>query len=317
MFTVEQLQRSIEAEQNVNLAAPIWREYLELYGLSEVADACDPHFFTVADQDATNLVQHYRQRGTCLGTVIVCHGYMDHSGLYRHLVSFLLAQQWDVLIYDQRGHGGSSGERYAIDSFSQYAQELDKVLQHCRSALRGDWVLLGQSTGGAIVMEHRFAGAADYPIVQRILLAPLVRSAGFGKIALLHALLGKLISKVKRAPSRSSHDHRFTDFINLHDPLRHRYVKMSWIAAMLSWQRTFKRHLYPTDNLLVIQGDDDQTVDWRYNTAQIKKVFPAVEIHPVPGAKHHLVNEAPHWRNQVFDRVGGALERLLRRGSAE
>ena len=55
---------------------------------------------------------------------------------------------------------------------------------------------------------------------------------------------------------------------------------------------------------LVIQGDQDTTVDWRWNLARIRETFPAAEIRILQGARHHLVNESPELRAQVFAALG-------------
>ena len=45
------------------------------------------------------------------GTVLICHGYFDYVGLYRHLIAHVLELGYAVLAYDLPGHGLSSGPR--------------------------------------------------------------------------------------------------------------------------------------------------------------------------------------------------------------
>ena len=51
------------------------------------------------------------------GTVFILHGYFDHVGLYTQLIDRCLGAGFDVLAYDQPGHGLSSGTLTAIGSF--------------------------------------------------------------------------------------------------------------------------------------------------------------------------------------------------------
>ena len=59
--------------------------------------------------------------------------------------------------------------------------------------------------------------------------------------------------------------------------------------------------------VLVVQGEQDDTVDWRYNLDVIEEKFPLAEIVRLPRARHHLVAEAPALRTEVFD----AIDRFL------
>lgn len=51
---------------------------------------------------------------------------------------------------------------------------------------------------------------------------------------------------------------------------------------------------------LILQGEQDLTVDWEWNLAILAKKFPNAEIHRHPEARHHLVNEADPIREVLF-----------------
>ncbi|MEH6444945.1 MAG: alpha/beta hydrolase [Oceanospirillaceae bacterium] len=88
-----------------------------------------------------------------------------------------------MLIYDKIGHGLSTGARYVIDSFTQYSFQLQQVLGylHDRQGNSKPWLLLGQSTGAAVVMEQALNPIFSQftPIEHRVLLAPLVQCGKF------------------------------------------------------------------------------------------------------------------------------------------
>ena len=60
------------------------------------------HYFRLPDQSTER------------GTVFILHGYFDHVGLYSQLIDRCLGAGFDVLAYDQPGHGLSSGTPAAI-----------------------------------------------------------------------------------------------------------------------------------------------------------------------------------------------------------
>jgi alpha-beta hydrolase superfamily lysophospholipase len=63
--------------------------------------------------------------------------------------------------------------------------------------------------------------------------------------------------------------------------------------------------------LLILQGDDDETVDWKYNLGRISRQFPGAVIETLATGRHHLVNED----EQVRIRMLEAIERYLRSGA--
>ena len=50
--------------------------------------------------------------------------------------------------------------------------------------------------------------------------------------------------------------------------------------------------------VLVLQGDRDGTVGWRYNMKAIAKLFPGSRIEYLPGAGHQLANESAAIRSR-------------------
>jgi hypothetical protein len=51
------------------------------------------------------------------GTVVLLHGYFDHSGIYQHIIKHCLDQNFAVVVFDMPGHGLSSGKVASIESF--------------------------------------------------------------------------------------------------------------------------------------------------------------------------------------------------------
>lgn len=88
------------------------------------------------------------------GTLFICHGYFDHTGIYGPAIRFGLERNLNVVIFDFPGHGLSSGERVAIQTFLQYRQVFDRLLSIAEDKLPKPWHALGQSTGGAALLAH-------------------------------------------------------------------------------------------------------------------------------------------------------------------
>ena len=65
--------------------------------------------------------------------IVLSHGFNSHSGYYLWAAEQLLASGLAVHALDYRGRGKSDGERYYIESFSEYQSDLDLVVKLARS----------------------------------------------------------------------------------------------------------------------------------------------------------------------------------------
>ncbi|MGB2130696.1 MAG: alpha/beta hydrolase [Marinobacterium sp.] len=284
--------------------------YLDHYGLQQAAAVSCYSIGTELVGEIELVVQHFR-RAHSRGTVVLVHGYTDHAGLYRHLITHLLEQHWDVLVYDLPGHGLSGGQRLVIDSFDTYARQLSTILRRHEQRLTAPWVGLGQSTGCAIWLQAQLGGHLhNLPLKDRILLSPLIRPRHYSRIELTYRLLHWCIRRVHREPTESSNDGEFMHFVRYLDPLQGHFVDVGWVGAMLDWVVQVEAAAAQDMPALVIQGTDDRTLEWVHNLDVLSELLPNANIERLTAARHHLVNEAAPWRREVFDRIS---ERLRRR----
>jgi alpha-beta hydrolase superfamily lysophospholipase len=75
---------------------------------------------------------------------------------------------------------------------------------------------------------------------------------------------------------------------------------MRWLGALRRWLKNLPAEGEAPLPMLVIQGDADRTVDWRYNIKRIEQLFAGVEMKVLAGARHHLANESAEIREQLF-----------------
>ena len=231
--------------------------------------------------------------------MLVVHGYTDHSGLFGHLIEFGLNQGCNVIAFDLPGHGLSTGDPVAIDNFSDYSQAIVDVL--AQSTLPElPWWVMAQSTGCAALIDY--AGKYPWHFIGAVFLAPLIRPAAWGRVRLGYALLHRFRDSIARDFNANSGDKTFLEFIR-EDPLQARRIPLRWIAALRRWLAALEYRDLGVGPLLVIQGDADGTVDWRYNMEHIAKLFPKCQIEYLPGAGHQLANETEVYRREYLQKV--------------
>jgi len=247
-----------------------------------------------------------------VGTAFVVHGYFDHLGLYRHLLERLLERRWRVVLWDLPGHGLSSGARASIDDFDDYGGCLHALQAHLEAEglAPRPWIGVGQSTGAAILATDALTRGDDGHWAGLALLAPLVRPWGWNQSSWLHLLVGPFVRSIPRKFRANSTDADFADFLREGDPLQADRVAIGWVSAMRRWMPRLLA-LPPTPvKTLILQGEQDLTVDWEWNLAVLERKFPNAEIHRHPEARHHLVNEAEPIRQALFDTLDRFIDDL-------
>ena len=124
--------------------------------------------------------------------MVICHGYAEHGGRYRHVAERLTGVGLAVVVPDHRGHGRSEGRPVSVARFDAYVADLHQVLLDTAAEL-GDapTILLGHSMGGLIAAVY----ALRHPEELRglVLSAPAVVSTGMSAPAIA---IGRLLARV-------------------------------------------------------------------------------------------------------------------------
>lgn len=308
----------LNLQQPVDWSAPI-ADYLRAYRLNfaERQPGLRQYLGSLHSGDYRLIAQVFLPE-KARSTVFVCHGYLDHSGLFQPLIDALLKADHAVVIWDLPGHGLSSGEQTGIRDFADYTAGLKTLMQHLsgsRPALPQPWHGLGQSTGGSIVMDYLLTEAQP-AFCGTVLLAPLLYPVQWRWVSLQYRFARRFrrqLKRVKRVFTDNADNPEFLHFVRHADPLQSRWMAVSWIGAMLTWAARFQQLPPSPQPVCLIQGDADGTVDWRYNLPCIQRRFPNTAITMIPGAGHHLINEREDRRTFIFQTLLTALHEAERR----
>ena len=92
--------------------------------------------------------------------VVLVHGFNSHSGYYIHTGEEIAASGFAAFALDLRGRGRSDGDRFYIESISEFVQDVATVVSLARLRHPGlPTFLLGHSAGGVVsclyVLEHQ------------------------------------------------------------------------------------------------------------------------------------------------------------------
>jgi alpha-beta hydrolase superfamily lysophospholipase len=272
--------------------------YLEFYRIDFAARIAGvQHALGFVESGGQRLAVHVLRSLQARGVLLLVHGYLDHVGLFGHLIRYGLERGYTVIAFDLPGHGLSTGDRVAIDDFGDYRRALESVQAACKS-LPGTWRVIAQSTGGAAVLDYLVQHRGGFEKV--VMLAPLVRPRGWFWVLPAHVVLHRFTDSVRRKFAENSSDQEFLDRVQT-DPLQSAILSTRWVGALRRWIKSLPTvQVQCCVPVAIIQGDADETVDWRYNVKRIMQLISGTRVEYVLGGRHHLANESQVMRQQMY-----------------
>jgi alpha-beta hydrolase superfamily lysophospholipase len=281
--------------------------YFNSYDLT-AADA--QHLFGTFQSGDFSLAANIFIPASPRGTVMLLHGFLDHTGTISDAVHHLLRQGYAVAAYDMPGHGLSNGRRAHIDDFADYERALNDFLHLCQQSLPPPHHAVAHSTGATVLVSHLLA-QGDEGLGNVVLVAPLVRSVLWHLSTISADVIDELFNNVPRVFRDNTSDEAFLQAVH-DDPLQARKTSLGWVNALVDWNKRLAEYPPSEKSLLIIQGDEDTIIDWDYNLEVLQGKFPNASVVMIEGGKHQLLGESPAIRQQVFTLIDQALEQPLK-----
>lgn len=245
--------------------------------------------------------------------VVVTHGVGEHSGRHHYWLTDEF-KDYNVVLYDLRGHGVSEGERGNVKDFDDYLKDLDSVTDFLVSEYgMKEFYLFGHSMGGLITARwiQTRKNRALYP-KKTILSAPGAGTVGI--LGLITSSIPSLIyKKLATLPSlplggmldltKLSHNPQvYIDYVN--DPKNILKVHSHLYFDLLNKAKeTFTRPLHPRTPLMTIMGGEDGVVSTDLVRNYFRKYEPTAKFVLIEGAYHELYMETPEYFKKFTDAV--------------
>jgi alpha-beta hydrolase superfamily lysophospholipase len=272
--------------------------------------------------DGLNLYyQSWHPKHQSQAVVVLIHGLGGHSGLFEHVVQYLVAQSYDVYSFDLRGHGRSPGQRGYVHAWSEFREDLKAFLRlihtqrsHCPR------ILWGHSMGGTIVLDYglrlnQFAENPTEKVQGLIVTAPAL---GRIRVSPLKLALGRSLSSVMPRFSLklgirnglASRDPHITA-IYAQDTLRHAYGSARLATEFFATVNWIYKHANELSvPLLIMHGSADQiALPEASRTFFQRVIFPDKEHYEYPGNFHDLYVDTDY--REIFTNLKDWLERHL------
>lgn len=224
-------------------------------------------------------------------TLLVVHGFGEHSGCYEPLARWFARRECVVFAFDQRGHGRSGGTRAHARRFGDYLDDLAEVMEGARAECpEAPLYLVGHGLG-ALVGTH-FLQAGEPGVAGALLSGiPLPRHDAASALRASGAALLATFAPRWRLPAGlegETAEAAPADVSGLReDPeLQHTHITASLRAQIL--RATGRVHASTLRHpVLLLQGERGTRCD--------------------PATTQHFVREAPHARLLRYPQLPHAI----------
>jgi alpha-beta hydrolase superfamily lysophospholipase len=242
--------------------------------------------------------------------LVIAHGFGEHSGRYLDMAKHYNDLGLSVYALDHRGHGKSEGDRWNVEDFDYFLDDLHYYIENVVRKLEGydkKLVLLGHSMGGEIAAKHALVYPQDFDYL--ILSSPSVGTylAGIPLpqfATTMTGALGPVVSNIdlignspmpgtQIPPEYLSHDTSVVEAY-ANDPLVcHEAIKMRMSVELSKNMSYIQRNADKTTSpILVMYGTEDRVVPPNsivryYNNLEVEdKMLKGFE-----GFYHEIFNE--------------------------
>jgi len=265
---------------------------------------------TYTTSDDLNLrTRTWSPEGDAQRALLIVHGLGEHSGRWDHVARFFVDKGYTVAAFDLRGHGESEGTQAYVDSFEDFVDDVQGIVESGLVRTDLPWVLYGHSLGG-LICTYYLAEDRPHPDAG-ILSAPALEADVPGALRLAAQLLGRITPKLAMTNSITGDQLSRDEAVGeayFADPLV--YTKATTRLGMETFgAQDRSREVIGgiTTPTLVIHGGDDPLVP--PSASAPLAAVESVDRKVYPGLRHEMHNEPD--QVQVLSEVAAWLDATL------
>ncbi len=244
-------------------------------------------------RDGTRLHLHHWPLLDARRAALVTHGLGEHGGRHAGLARWLNVRGWNVVAWDQRGHGLSEGPRGALRTPEDPCTDLEDVIHEVNPG-RQPLLLIGHSAGGAFAARFTL----EHPgLVDALVLSSPAFAADLSRWRRALLAIGNLC-----APSLAQHNGLEPDYLShdralvrayKEDPLVHDRVTARLARAILDAGRAAvdAAPAWRVPTLLLYAGDDHLVAARGSDAFAAAAPRDVVEVERFDALYHEIFNE--------------------------
>jgi alpha-beta hydrolase superfamily lysophospholipase len=252
--------------------------------------------------------------------LIVTHGLGEHLGRHEFFLK-LFSQNFNIAIYDLRGHGRSGGRRTWVNDFSEYSKDLNCVIEYLvKHFSLQSYVLFGHSMGGLITADFMQNHVREDLYPEKVFLSsPAVGAPGImGPVfATAPKIIFEGLTKLPSIPlakvlnlRKLSHDSRvYESYVKDEFTQLKIHLKL-YMEIMKASREVFSRPLRIKCSLYCAIGTEDALVHPKLMIKYFTEVEKNAQLKVFEGGYHELHNEIEKYRKPYLNFLRQSLTGL-------
>jgi acylglycerol lipase len=252
--------------------------------------------------------------------LIVTHGLGEHLGRHEFILK-LFSANYNIAIYDLRGHGRSGGKRAWVNDFHDFTKDLQSVIDYLKKDFSmTNYTLFGHSMGGLITAAYLQNDAKKEFYPDKVFLSsPAVAGPGImgQAFALAPMLLFDGLIKVPTLPlqgildlKKLSHDSRVYESYVKDELVQLKVHSKLFFEILKMGREVFSRPLRAECPLFVSIGTEDGLVHPKLLINYFTNVEKSAQLKIIKGGYHELHNEVEKYRKPYLNFLRHSLTGL-------
>jgi alpha-beta hydrolase superfamily lysophospholipase len=238
--------------------------------------------------------------------VIFCHGICEYKERYNEVSDYLVKNDYLTVLYDQRGHGNSSGKKGYIDNYLDFVEDLHYLIDYYHKEYPNiNIVIIGHSMGGLVVNLYNTL----YNDVEKIISigAPGIYMSSVKPLKFLPLFLVKNF-KIKNNFYKVLTSNMEYNLLQKDDPkcVSHMSLKLAkemFIFGVKYLQKNINNCKTP---IYYLHGKNDQIVSYKSSEYLFKNNPMAKDLKLFDGLGHEILNE-PSKKEEIYKVVNDIL----------
>ncbi|RIN39152.1 alpha/beta hydrolase [Staphylococcus succinus] len=266
----------------------------------------------LTSKDGTRLYTKINEVKDAKANIIIVHGLAEHLDRYDEITEYLNAKQFNVIRYDQRGHGRSDGQQTYFSHVEEIVEDLSTIIDEVKVNYGDKVYLIGHSMGGYTVMLY---GTKHPNVVDGVITSGALTQYNY-----------ELFGELDR--SMSSHTYIDNDLgegvcsdksvITKYklDDLNAKQISMGLIYTLMDGVQYLKNHADAFKaHILILHGKDDGLVSYKDSMQLYEEIGSKHKsLHIYDGLQHEIFNESSY-NQSIFREITDWLENEILQGN--
>jgi alpha-beta hydrolase superfamily lysophospholipase len=252
--------------------------------------------------------------------LIVTHGLGEHLGRHEFFLK-LFSQNFNIAIYDLRGHGRSGGRKGWVENFGDFAKDLDSVIHYLQKNFNlENYILFGHSMGGLIVSDYMQNHVKDDLYPEKVFLSsPAVAAPGLMGPVFSNSprFFLDLLTKLPTIPvakvldlRKLSHDARVYESYVKDEYTQLKIHTKLYLEVTKASREIFSRPLRIRCPLFCAIGTEDALVHPKIMIKYFSEIEKNAQLKVIEGGYHELHNEIEKYKKPYINFLRQSLTGL-------